>query len=271
MSKIIVKIQGGFGNQLFEYAAGYSCAKKLGFDFYLDKELYDSDKFRDYNLNKFNIIENIATKDIVGNLNKNTLFSHTSFSERHLSFNFKQIKKSAYLRGYFQSEKWFKDYNEEIKKMFTFKDLSFIENKDILADIKNSNSICVHARFGDYVGTKTFDVCKKQYFEDSIEYIKQKVENPKFFIFSDDTKKAKEILGHVDATFVSTSSLLEDFYLMQNCKHSIIPNSSFSWWASYLNTNPNKVIIAPKTWFGDREHDFEDVVPDNWIKIDNKF
>lgn len=271
MGKIIVKVQGGFGNQLFEYAAGYSCAKRLGFDFYLDKSLYDVDKFRDYNLNKFNIIENTATEDTIGNLNKNTLFSHTSFSERHLSFNFKQIKKSAYLRGYFQSEKWFEDYKDDIKKMFTFKDLSFVENEGVLEDIKNSNSICTHMRFGDYVGAAIFDVCKKQYFEDAIEYMKKNVENPRFFIFSDDIEKAKETIGDIDAVFVSTSSLLEDFYLMQNCKHNIIPNSSFSWWASYLNSNPDKIVVAPKTWFGGGKQDYKNVVPNTWVKIENLF
>ena len=101
--------------------------------------------------------------------------------------------------------------------------------------------------------------------------MKKNTASPKFFIFSDDTNMAKETLGNFDAVFVSTQSLLEDFYLMQNSKHNIIPNSSFSWWASYLNSNPNRIVVAPKIWFGDGKKDYKNVVPDSWVKIENKF
>ena len=140
------------------------------------------------------------------------------------------------------------------------------ENSILLADIKQSESVCVHIRLGDYLKyAAIYDVLVPDYYEKGIEYIKNKVREPKFFVFSDEPDKAKLRLAFLEnAVFINHHNPgYEDLRLMMNCKHFIIPNSTFSWWAQYLCRNPNKIVIAPKKWFNGLP--YCDILMENWI------
>lgn len=181
--------------------------------------------------------------------------------------------------GYFQSEKYFIDYSQRIRQSFTFKNKPDELNSEMLNRIKETESISLHIRRGDYVSNLTANsehgLCSIDYYKKAVEYIKSKTEsrgNRCFFLFSDDPIWVKEnmmFLGDemVVVDFNTGEKSYEDMRLMSMCKHNIIANSSFSWWAAWLNNNPDKIVIAPDKWFVVDYYDTCDLYPDNFIKI----
>ncbi len=264
--KIVLFITDGVGNQLFQYALGYSISKKYGQKLYIDNNYFCYNKTRKYELDKFNIEENILHYDFDGSLPE--YYEQTfHFDPKVLEFN-----DSVFLRGFWQSEKYFVTVKDDLKKLFEFKNLDFIRNKHYLAMIQSSNSVAVHIRTGDYVlppFCHTHFVCKKNYYINAIEKIKELVKNPTFFVFSDNIDYAKKLLpDNANLILVECTNWQEDFYFMQNAKHNIISNSTFSWWTAWLNNNPQKFVIAPDKWFTDiTPLNSKDVVPDTWIKV----
>lgn len=273
--KIIVNLIGGVGNQMFQYALGYALARKLGAVLYCDISAYKEYKIRNFELKKFKSEIKIALEEDVLELCKKRFWGRTKFSEKSLKFNsrFLKIKSSAYLKGYFQSEKYFLDVKDEILDLFSFSDLNFIQNRDLLNEIKKTNSVSINLRLCEYVNNpevaKIHYVCTKKYYENALTEIKKRVEKPKFFVFSDDIEASREYLpDDIDFVYCDTANWQEDLYFMQNCKHNIVANSSFSWWAAYLNQNPQKIVVAPKKWFADgSKKDYRDIVPKSWIKV----
>lgn len=186
-------------------------------------------------------------------------------------FDFNSINTPAYFDGYFQynnneknqlfiSERFFKKYNKLIHEDLTYLSQLTKKSQEIAKDMENSNSILLHVRHGDYVGLLDFGLCSEEYYEKSIELIVSKVNNPKFFIFSDDIEGAKKLkidYPHVFVDFKENNELNargngELLKLMSSCKHFIIANSSLSWWASFLSENEDKIIITPEPWFQSR-------------------
>lgn len=141
----------------------------------------------------------------------------------------------------------------------------------MLYKIKSSNSVLLNVRRTDYLNTHYHGVMDKEYLEKGIEIIKSKIEKPYFFLFSDDIEWCKENLKYEDMTIVDHSYKGDRFsyylQLMMNCKNFIIPNSSFAWWAAWLNNDDDKVVICPKNWFTDSKIDTSDLIPENWIRI----
>ncbi|MDR1285583.1 MAG: alpha-1,2-fucosyltransferase [Campylobacteraceae bacterium] len=280
---IIVKLIGGLGNQMFQYAIGRAIAYKNNDVFKLDITGFKNYKFHNgYRLNAFNIDEKIAYIDEIKqlgvrnkilnkllrmgiyNYKKDTFYvekpkNETKFDPKVFSY------KNLYLNGYWQNEKYFLDIKDIIVKEFTLKK-SINENATkYMKFIKNSNSISIHVRRGDYLKTDSF--LGIEYYRKAYAYILDKIDNFSFFIFSDDIEWCKENLNFIaNPIFVeNTTNELEDLELMKNAKHNIIANSSFSWWAAWLNTNKDKIIIAPNIWFKCR-YGF-DPVPETWIKL----
>jgi len=288
---IITKLQGGLGNQIFQYTFGKSLAKKNNTDLKLDLSFYNDKQNnlqRNYSLKYFNTKENIALDKETKKLKKNEwkdgrrsffhnlFFANKSIYIKEKQFNFdKKILKTTediYLDGYWQSEKYFKDIEKIIKKELTLKERLSNRAKEIAKEIKNSNSISIHVRRGDYVKNPRTNshhgLCSISYYEKSIKKITQQTQNTHFFIFSDDIKWAKKNLKTSSpTTFVEDSKDHEDLILMSLCKHNIIANSSFSWWGAWLNNNPNKIIIAPQKWFNDPKRNTVDLIPKSWIRI----
>uniref|UniRef100_UPI0028D46783 alpha-1,2-fucosyltransferase n=1 Tax=Alloprevotella tannerae TaxID=76122 RepID=UPI0028D46783 len=169
------------------------------------------------------------------------------------------------LRGYWQSEKYFKDYGAEIVSMLTPTypmTASFLELKK---QIKSTNSVAVHVRRGDYVA---LGICLSDvYYREALLRICQKVIDPVFYVFSDDMEYAKQLFAKfvseqvVPVCYEGHNSTIEDFLLMKSCKHNIIANSSYSWWAAWANVHEDKIVVAPK-----RENR-DDFYPEEWIQV----
>ena len=285
---IIVRITGGLGNQMFQYAVAKSLAIKNNDFFKLDISFYPKQTLRKYELNLFNIEENIASKDEIIKLadNESIWFKvkrklgfnpkrpNSYYAEKEIAVfdeNLFEKKGDIYLDGYWQNENYFKDIKDEILKDFTLKQDISKEAKEYLNQIKNSKSISLHVRRGDYIQNpytnKVHGFCDLDYYKKAIKYILEKVDNPIFFIFSDDINWCKENFEFLEnKIFVDkTKSAIEDLELMKNCTHNIIANSTFSWWGAWLNEHNDKVVISPKKWFNINSQ--LHLACNNWIKI----
>lgn len=287
---IILKICGGLGNQMFQYAMGKSLSIDKNCDLKLDITTYDKLKNRPFELSIFDIENQIANETTLAKFSyKKNLFTRIQKKIDKLkspykrvvikeqNFNFDRnildldVEKGIYLEGYWQSEKYFFHNSETIRKIFTFKPELSIENKKNIELICNTNSISLHVRRGDYLNNKRLFTCSLDYYQKAIEYISKKVSNPTFFLFSDDPDWVKHNLKiSYDHHFIinnNNNNDFEDMRLMSLCKHNIIANSSFSWWGAWLNNNHDKIVIAPKNWFKDNNINTDDLIPENWIKL----
>ena len=250
---IIIKPTGGLGNQLFQYANGRAVSIQKSEKMSLDISWYKGRIDRSYMLFNFNVETKIATRLQI--------------------FITKLFFPKKYIVGDFQSEKYFENIKDIIKKEFSIKNPISIRNKDILEKIKSTNSISIHLRGGDYVRGKKSSfhgTCSPEYYNKAIEEIKSRVDSPFFFIFTDDIAWAKEYMKFPEPNiFISDSKNepYEEMMLMSYCKHNIIANSTFSWWGAWLNNNNDKIVIGPKKWFNDISINTEDILPKSWIQI----
>ncbi len=294
---IIVRITGGLGNQMFQYAIAKSMAIKNNDIFKLDISFYPKQTLRKYELDLFNIEQNIASQGEINKLKgkegliykiKNRLKvknkKPSSYKTDSLLVNSAkntneifekdifELSGDIYLDGYWQSEEYFKDIRYNILKDFTPKNSISIDTKRYLSEIEKSNSISLHVRRGDYVDNTMFKgsgltLTKIPYYIDAVEYITNQVENPKYFIFSDDIPWCKENFDFLeDKVYVDdTKSAIDDMMLMSRCKHNVIANSTFSWWGAWLNQNKSKIVITPKVWYK-TNHKLH-LAPKEWIKL----
>jgi hypothetical protein len=301
-SKIIVFLMGGLGNQMFQYSAGFDFARKINGELFLDTTFLN-DRFpragftyRKYDLDVFNINPQFTKLSKISSSLKIPgvwLFSDLMMTKLQNKFGNLEVvrerdnnyfsklneaietnSKNYFLFGYFQSEKYFIDSAKELRNEFSFKN-EFSDNEKKIADrIKNLNSVSIHIRRGDYITSKKAKRVMKEfgsdYYKKAIGEISKKISDPHFFVFSDDIEWCKEnlkiefpteYLGNDTAGYKNSRHL----QLMSLCKHNIIANSSFSWWGAWLNNNPEKIVIAPKDWFNDRDEN--DLVPRVWKKV----
>lgn len=288
---IIQKITWWLWNQMFQYAYIKALSLKNNTDFKLDISEYKR-YFRPYELEIFNIEKNYSKE------NEIPFYNNLYSSNKYINFVFLKIKwflkeinknhhiekqfnfdqdfcniQSWYIEWYFQTEKYFENYEKEIRKNFDFIIPPSKKNKEIIEIIKSCNSVSIHIRRWDYITNKNVNsfhgTCNLDYYKKSIDIIKSKIHNPIFFIFSDDMSWVKKNLKIKNAYYINWNTWkysYEDIRLMWLCKHNIIANSSFSWWWAWLNKNNEKIIIAPKKWFNNNLN-YSDVIPNKWIKI----
>jgi len=181
---------------------------------------------------------------------------------------------NCYYDGYWQSEKYFKSIEGVLRTELEYKAVLNDENALLLHDIISNESISVHIRRGDYlsvkVNSKLFSTCSIDYYMHAVNYFLNKYSNSVFYIFSDDIDWAKSnFIGDrfriIDNNFDNPEI---DLYLMSKCKHNIIANSSFSWWGAWLNSNPNKIVFAPQSWYKNKLNEStKDLIPSDWIMI----
>ena len=284
---IIIQILGGLGNQMFQYAAGRCLAHLNNTQLKLDVTAFTNYKLRNFDLRAFHANCQFASGEEIRNLLPSHNFEkalqylspkkkRTYYREKYFHFDDNMLKfgKNVYLKGYFQSEKYFLPIREIIQKEFALKDEAIVRVKHYFDAAGSANRVAVHIRRGDMISnpaaTEYHGVIPISYYQKGIEIIRSKISNPQFYFFSDDIKWAKENFKNTDATFVSgeiSKTHFEDLYLMSQCGHNIIANSSFSWWAAWLNNNNDKIVIAPEKWFGSGPKDTQDIIPDDWIKI----
>jgi hypothetical protein len=281
---IITKLMGGLGNQMFQLAAGKALALRNGTDCKVDagflnvdaKGIYTQRKFE---LSAFDSDIKIADQQEIDAIVKTSVLSRIFSGPKHyrekgheVNAPFFSLKNGTYIEGYWQSEKYFKDHEADIRTLFKFKKELLNGTEDVLRQIQGSNSVSVHVRRGDYVTLSSANsfhgLCSPQYYKMALEQLNTIHKDLEVFIFSDDMDWCKANLSFGKQHFVETNSAYKDMHLMQHCKHNIIANSSFSWWAAWLNTNLAKVVIAPKKWFKDPSTHVNDIYPSSWIKLD---
>lgn len=284
---IIVKIIGGLGNQMFQYAYAKALQQK-GYEVKIDVSAFNTYTLHGgYQLDKYNIdleatttVENnqFYKNSIVSKLLKKLgLYYSKIIEEKSLFFdeNLLRVEDDKYIQGYFQSEKYFLDIREVILKQFTMISNITSYSKQVEKSILNSQNSCsIHIRRGDFtnsVNKNLHGICNIEYYEKAIQLMNNKEENINYFIFSDDIDWVKDNLKVNNAAYIDSEEKRlphEDIYLMSLCKNNIIANSSFSWWGAWLNQNDKKIVIAPKRWFADEKMyaQSKDIICKSWIK-----
>lgn len=283
---ITVYLQGGLGNILFQYAAGSNLAVRNNTSLRLDLSHYIGwrDMFAHTLIKELGHFRLNAELFVPSGLRKaincfgmRNLTSNAFFEEKHFGYDPAVLKlgDGSSLSGYFQSEKYFQgiepDLRKELQLKAPFSDRSV---SDYEKKISDSNSVAIHIRRGDYLKKALHNVCTKDYYARSIEYMRESLAEPCFFIFSDDIEWCRANIGFGEYDFVvinTADQRLADFYLMSLCKHVIISNSSFSWWAAWLNSSPDKIIVSPDRWFNDEimnAQALRDTIPGSWIRVE---
>lgn len=288
----IVRINCGLGNQMFQYAF-YRMLKQIDKDTKMDISEFKYRKHHNgYELEDiFNITPSYATKkecDQLADVSKRLwdeirrdLFKITKKTTGNLinesdygsyfHSSFLQ-KKNTYFIGYWQTWKYFHPISDIIREEFSFKKELDKENLVFKEKIRNTNSVSIHIRRGDYIKKSRLDnfgsICTLDYYKQAIEQIYSTAKDPHFFIFSDDIEWAKENIKLPNTNYININKgkdSYKDMQLISLCKHNIIANSSFSWWGAWLNSNSEKIVLTPDIWF--RDVDMPDIIPNDWIKL----
>jgi len=296
---IIVNLKGGLGNQMFQYAIGYCLSKKKNTQLYFDTRLMEEHKIkpsprnvpRDFDLDIFDIEKKLAKKvDLIKTLqfsdnyrirkfitiilDKLNLFAFYEkkriFDQRIFNNNFKNL----YLDGLWQSENYFKDYRNEILKIYNFEKIKNDEkNINFLNKIDYKNSICLNVRRTDFINNPEHNVVNIEFYKKAILKIQSIIgNNIEVYIFSDDLDWCKNNFSFLDKKYYVEHDFggykfYNYLYLMSNFKNFVIPNSSFAWWAAWLSEKNNKIITVPDKWSGLVNQEYIDIIPSSWIKI----
>lgn len=292
---IIVKLMGGLGNQMFQYATARSLADIHKTELVLDASGYQSvpegDTPREYELDCFPLRASLATPEQLSRIktpdyrpaihdrlgryfnNNGQIFTFGEPGKQYYE-NFTKLRNNTYLVGWWQNEKYFINSRGKLLAEFTPQpELSAITQTYMNKIKSSSDTVSVHVRRGDYVtnqnASKHHGLAPIEYYNASLELLTTKLNNPTFYVFSDDITWCKDNLKASNITYIEgTTAGYEDLYLMSQCQHNIIANSSFSWWGAWLNANENKTVIAPKIWFQDEKaNDEAEVVPSAWVRL----
>lgn len=292
---LVMNVLGGLGNQMFQYAAGRAVASRLSQPLKLDIS-----DFRNYRLHNgfeltrvFSGAMDMATREdmravlgwqsaavvrrILLRPSMAGLRGAGFILEPHFHYwpGINSVPVNAYLIGYWQSEKYFKDFESDIRARFAFRLPLSDSQKRLVDDMVSTNAVSVHVRRGDYVGNKKTNavhgVCSIGYYKAAFQYFQERLVNPVFYIFSDDMEWVRENISFAAGMrYVEGNKGLDshcDMRLMSVCRHHIIANSSFSWWGAWLNPDPGKMVVAPKRWFAN-QNDTRDICPAGWVRFD---
>jgi hypothetical protein len=289
---IIVRLNGGLGNQLFQYAAGFSLARITGTDLKLDLSVFSTSSslrqtFRNPDILDYCISARIATAEEVGRL-RNPLGSLSEIWRLFLQKGCKRyypdwhpevmnMKGDVYLDGYFQCEKYFSGCLEGLVNEFSLRPDKVVDILPMSERIlRMQNSVSLHVRRGDYIRNPQHEICTVDYFQVALSTVAAEVGQHQAVVFSDDVAWVRANLDlDPDALLVSDErkpdgtnfTPAEELTLMSKCRHHIISNSTFSWWGAYLNMNPRKIVIAPSVWNRSRIYPHKNILPVSWQRI----
>ncbi len=297
MKTVYCIIEGGLGNQMFQYAAARNMSiinntklclvyrdnktqkkhevlainhcnipKNIEFteiNTVKKKGIYIKYKVVDY-LYKKSILKKETIKKIQKFLNKKGLFY---FPNEYIKFD-KVSRKENLMIGYFQSSKYFNENKKIIKNELEIVDDYSDKNKKIVSKIRNSESIGIHIRRGDYLLNDNFLICDKKYYENAIVKMVEFIKKPLFVVFSDDIEWVKNNITFYgqEVIYICNNSQFEDLKIMSECKNFIMSNSSYSWWGQYLSRNEKRKVIAPSIWV--RNENRKDIYEKDWILMD---
>lgn len=291
----IVNVIGGLGNQMLQCAFAIALSKQYP----TEAVKIDISHFKGYGLhNGFEVLEifkkypiSIATKEeckkltsYIPNYKLSRLYRRI-FPKRKTEYlqSYKDsyvydprvmtVSGNCYFEGYWMSNKYFEPYKEDILKAFEFGNFKTQENKKYAKLLSKDNSVSIHIRRGDYIKAKNFmNICTLDYYRKAIREARKYIENPVFFIFSNDQEWCLENLNDVfedyEVYFIDHNKGSESFHdmqLMSLARCNILANSSFSWWGAYLNNRQNHITIVPSRWTNNISD--QDVFVENWIKI----
>jgi hypothetical protein len=292
MKQVIVRLKGGLGNQMFQYAFGKYFSlrtnSKLIFDLHYLNNPLPSETKREFDLAVFGLnLEFLSNKDSE-QLNKQPSYFSRFLQKIKLSANdFQLINDSNYgllldqelkevkrfiLDGYFQDYRIVNKYREELLKDFDLQNRIEGEDNNLVNFILDNNVVSVHVRRGDYIHNPH---AASHHYSQPITYYNQALSifrdqflDAKFLFFSDDIKWCKENFANADTYFCEdvNNSAANDLKLMQLCNHHVIANSSFSWWGAWLSKKKG-IVIAPKIWFNDPTTSVAQLIPDTWKKL----
>jgi hypothetical protein len=297
---IILRLRGGLGNQLFQFAAAKALALHHKTVLKLDLYYYKKHPYRKFELDRFNIPIELASQDEIHaftgsnpvaryiNKRENYLRCPKVFAQPHYHFynDWFQLPSDLYLSGYFQSEKFFTPLISELSNWYSPAQPLDQKNESLKSIMQSTQSVSVHVRRGDYTATQFntfFGTVPEDYYQRAIEKIRDNVKEPHFFVFSDDVQWCRTNLALGENTvFVDYNrgaDSYKDLLMMSYCKHNVIANSSFSWWGAWLNSNTDKTVVAPRRWFNQdynagkepvypcRFYNTNDLIPESWSKL----
>ncbi len=293
---ILVKLRDGLSNQMFQYAAARRLAAVHGTSVRIDTSWYDNIPAgvtqRSYELDKLRITGTQASRwETIGTdgVRHSPLYEvpvalfrkirprYRFVGERHFHFDSQilDLSDNVCLFGYWVSEKYFLDADEIVRREYMLRSLPSAENERWLGRLRESESVALHVRRGDYVSnpanSEAQGTCDPDYYRRCIASMRRRLHDPVFFVFSDDLNWARDNLPlSGDTDYVDHNSgkqSCEDLRLMSSAQHNIIANSGFSWWGAWLNSNKGKVVIGPRRWMKDPTYQTHDVLPADWISM----
>jgi hypothetical protein len=284
---ITIKLSGGLGNQMFQYALGIELANKHKTSLRLDASSYrvgGGITWRKFLLSDFNINAEISADVISENLFRRVQSKYEAFLPYYLRSTIHEIgfefdkkillaRNNCYLNGYWQSEKYFLRVASFLRGDFSLKKAFQGPLLELAEFIKERTSASVHFRRGDYVSNSTVNnihgICDLDYYERAVNLLKEKYGDLLLIVFSDDQQWVRQnFKSDLQIYFVDDNyRASEEILLMSLCKHNIIANSTFSWWGAWLNQHKEKTVIAPQKWFSTTERNTNDLLPASWIRM----
>jgi len=291
---VIVQIRSGLGNQMFQYAVGRQLAIRNNSQLRLDTSFYADYQLRRFELDSFaieatklNRAERILLRGALGHrfptlgrIAGSVLggpVAEREDQQNGFDESITKVNGNIYLRGFWQSWKYFSDIRPQLQREFTVRSAIPERDKEMEAQISDSQSICIHIRRGDYVSNpetaKIFGTCTIDYYRSAVELIRARIENPRFFVFSDDPDWCESnFASYAHCTFSRPSPdrlPALDLRLMTMCRHFILSNSTFGWWAAWLAAAPAKTVVAPQNWYR-AGWTTKDLFPREWILLQNE-
>ena len=284
---IVVRLTGGLGNQMFQYALGRTISLARGVPLRVDIGVFASDRKRAYRLDNLKIQAEVATPADMRGLRprfrklarrSETLFGRSPrrVFERGPGFDptVFDCASTAYLDGYWQSERYFADIRDTLLEDFQPRRPLSEGRQELLARIAETTAVSVHVRRGDYVTNAKVSAfhgyCSADWYRAAMQAMAAQVENPTFFVFSDDPAWVRSDLGSdwpMHVVDFADDREYEDLHVMARCRHHVIANSSFSWWGAWLNQRADKTVIAPRQWLRAGDIDPRDLVPADWQRL----
>ena len=284
---IITEINGGLGNQLFQYAAGLSLSLRHQTQLKTAVQFKNSDTSRSLGLSHFNLNLIEATQEDVNQLYSGSAvdraiqavlpaqFKHV-YKEKHFAYQsgFEKLGSNVYLKGYWQSERYFSTIANQVKDLFTLQPHFYSNIIPLIEEINQTESVSIHVRKGDYLQHPYSDYyasLESTYYNNALAALQENLPQLKLYVFTDDPKWVKENLAlPIPYTLISgvqTRSMYEDFQAMLSSKYHIIANSSFSWWTAWLSAREGKKVVAPIEWFKNGPSDTADLIPKSWLIV----
>ena len=289
---IVMRISGGLGNQMFQYAAGRRLALARGTELVVDLSPLDDPRLpppRSYELGAYPVRATIAGDAELAAIAERRASLAARIARRvcggrriaeterrfHFDPEVLDLPDGSRLQGYWQSERYFADAADDVRRELTLERPAAGRNAELLERIDACHAVSVHVRRGDYVTVPEIHaahgLCSLDYYRRASRHVAARVADPVFFVFSDDPDWVHDHLRlegeTVQVDHNGPDAGPEDLRLMSRCAHHVIANSTFSWWGAWLDPRPDKIVVAPRQWFQDGERDTSDLVPAGWVRL----